>query len=142
VLATCADTAVTICSPLKTATGFRHRVRPAGEQMLAWNSLRSCTSRQRKGTTATETHTPILCSRRKSRKASAGTLCACELLARNGFKHLWIQGPAHGQVLPNIQAGEAHANCGFHTAEGLLGKNQDRHRHTDKFDTGNSCSRE
>jgi hypothetical protein len=30
-------------------------------------------------------------------------------------------------------AGEAHANCGFHTAEGLLGKNQDRHRHTDKF---------
>jgi hypothetical protein len=46
---------------------------------------------------------------------------------------LWIQGPADGQVLPNIQAGEAHANCGFHTAEGLLGKNQDRHRHTDKF---------
>jgi hypothetical protein len=59
VLATCADTAVTLCSPLKTATGFRHRVRRAGEQMLAWNSLRSCTSRQRKGTAATETHTVL-----------------------------------------------------------------------------------
>jgi hypothetical protein len=57
VLATRADTVVTLCSPLKTATGFRHRVRPAGEQMLAWNTLRSCTSRQRKGTVATgDTH--------------------------------------------------------------------------------------
>jgi hypothetical protein len=47
--------------------------------------------------------------------------------------HAWIQGSAHGQVLPKIQAGEAHVNYGFHAAEGLLGKNQDRHRHTDKF---------
>jgi hypothetical protein len=87
---------------------------------------------------------PILCSRhgghgdthvdtvlaRELKKASAGTLCAHELLARNGFKHTWIQGSAHGQVLPKLQTGEAHMNCGFHVAEGLLGKIRTG---TDKF---------
>jgi hypothetical protein len=86
-LATRAATAVTLCSPLKTATTFRHEYARLESRCRPGTPF-GCA---RKGTAATGDTPARYCARVGNReKASAGTLCARELLSRNELKHAWI----------------------------------------------------
>jgi hypothetical protein len=79
------------------------------------------------GTAAMETHVDTVLAR-ELKKASAGTLCAHELLARNGFKHTWIlrigTWPGAAQAPNGRSSHELWISCGRRTT----GENQDRHR--------------